>query len=101
MFIQLEDPSRLPKPGSSSENETLDFKCAFSDREDRAFEMAKDVAAFANSVGGTILVGACEDRDTRTLRIYKPLDAQMAAHAEREYEAAIRALCKPVPLTAR
>ncbi|HVW25070.1 MAG TPA: ATP-binding protein [Polyangiaceae bacterium] len=76
---------------------TLDFKARASAER---FELAKDVAAFANASGGTILFGADEDRATATLRAYVPLDEREAAKTERDVTEAVRDRCNPRPVIA-
>lgn len=88
-------PEQLP-PLGAFERETLDFKRAQGAARG-AFEYAKDVAALANHLGGTILVGAVEDRATAKLVRYEPMDAAAARAARTDYEQAVRNLCSPVP----
>lgn len=56
----------LPRPGplsaAAQEREHLDFK-VFADQT-KGLEHAKDIAAFANSLGGTILVGVTDTNGT-------------------------------------
>jgi len=49
-------PEDLPSPGTSTELPELDFKSTVNTAD--SIELAKDVAALANTVGGSILVGA-------------------------------------------
>lgn len=53
------------------EKATFDFKGEYDlgdlDKEDSRFEIAKDIAAFANHLGGTIVVGAVEHKPTGRL----------------------------------
>ena len=80
---------------ASTEGRSVDFKAT----ADPAawWELAKDIAAFANHVGGTILVGAAEQPDgTATLFGIAPEAAKPLA---REYENASRDKCKPRPLS--
>lgn len=88
---------RLPNVGAD-ETDTLEFKCDVepkkgSQSSDR-FELAKDVSAFANAAGGTILVGAC---GKSTLQRYNPLERDHAARIAREFEEATRDRCAPPP----
>lgn len=58
-------------------------------------EKAKDVAAFANALGGALIVGAREgaaEPDYST-----PLPAHFAAEVEHEFDQAIRDFCRPSP----
>jgi hypothetical protein len=91
MWKPIESEMDLPAL-QTRERSDLDFKAAPTAD---AFENAKDVAAFANASGGTILVGACGgDR----LTAWKPLSSQDAKTCCRAYEEAVRDRCKPAPL---
>lgn len=61
------------------------------------YEFAKDVAAFANHLGGTILLGAHEDIDKGTIREYVPLTADECKHYEDQFSDAVRNKCFPNP----
>ena len=85
----------LPAVGST-ESDSLDFKTEVKPvvgkvSADR-FELAKDVAAFANAAGGTLLIGACGGS---VLTAFKPIDEATAAWLAREYEEAVRDRCAP------
>lgn len=88
-------PEHLPDLGSV-ERETLDFKREAGSKRG-AYEYAKDVAALANHLGGTIIVGAVEDRSTATLVRYEPLTQTDARAVRTAHESAVRDLCSPVP----
>jgi hypothetical protein len=60
------------------------------------FHKAKDVGAFANHLGGTLLIGARED-DGR-LAAYVGLSAVDSAAAVEAYSAAVEQRCLPKPL---
>ncbi|MBK9035465.1 MAG: ATP-binding protein [Myxococcales bacterium] len=61
------------------------------------YEKAKDVAAFANHLGGTILIGAQEDRSSQVLT-YNPLTSKEADDSEKAIAQAINNRCRPTPL---
>lgn len=88
----------LPDVGAS-ETDTLDFKTELKPLPDKKsadrFECAKDVAAFASTSGGTLLVGAVESQ--HVLQRYKPVSKETAAWIERENEEAVRDRCAPPP----
>ncbi len=84
-------------PLGAIETATLDFK-GVHDRTKGPPERAKDVAAFANYIGGTILIGAVEDPTTHILIQYRPLTAADAKDARVDYELAITQMCVPKPL---
>ena len=89
----IRTPQDLPHVGTTYETSRLDFKRSVGD--DRT-ELAKDVAAFANSVGGAIVVGACAAGER--LEAYAPLPAECAASVREAYDLAVRDLCLPKPL---
>ena len=78
---------------------SLDFKETYNlidlARDDTRFELAKDCAAFANNVGGTVLVGVVEDR--RTMRIARFSSVQDPTRIVAAIDDALR-LCLPIPL---
>ncbi len=60
-----------------------------------AFEMAKDVASFANHLGGTLLIGAAERAGQ--LAAYVGLDPAMAGRVRDSYSKAVADRCQPRP----
>lgn len=84
----------LPAVGSSHEYVRMEFKKRIDTQ--KPLELAKDVAAFANSVGGTILVGAA--RDGERLGQYVPLPKGDSQATLMAYDLAVRDLCSPKPL---
>jgi hypothetical protein len=105
-YGRIEVPEDLPPPGPLSlrarEKRDLDFK-TFADRKHMA-EHAKDIAAFANALGGVILVGA-DDRTTPGSLSFPGVRGQTVSEARDIYEKAGQ-LCSPpvapdvVPITA-
>lgn len=91
----LIDPQELPEPGTSREGLCLDLKATVDPKD--GFELAKDVAAFANSVGGTILVGAHEGA-SNTLGRYAPMTEDLAGTLRDAYNKAVGARCEPAPI---
>lgn len=75
----------------------LDFKATVSTAAGYRFELAKDVAALANALGGSLLVGAHEKPagrlDSYGLPATADPDAIVAA-----YEQSVRDRCRPAPL---
>jgi hypothetical protein len=88
-------------PLGAHETDTLDFKAEVKPKAGQKcadrFELAKDVASFANAFGGTVLVGACGGS---VLTAYKAIDTATATWLAREYEEAVRDRCAP-PVTIR
>jgi hypothetical protein len=88
----LELESQLPAPCTANERASLDFKApGLGDH----LEAAKDVAAFANAYGGTIIVGAVAKGEV--LQFYKPLTAADSSAAQRIFEEGVRDRCRPIP----
>jgi hypothetical protein len=79
------------------ETSTFDLKQKY-DLKLHAFEMAKDVAAFASAMGGTIVVGAVEGTGDRKGRIatFKPVATP--GEFETKLGEAIRRRCRPQPV---
>jgi hypothetical protein len=97
-FQTITSTADLPGIGLPVEGRALDFKgrVAFDTPEQRR-ELAKDVAEFANAMGGVILVGAYEANGR--LGTYKGLTAKEAAEVKNAYETSAREFCAPVPTT--
>lgn len=94
MFEPITTEAALP-PVGTAEGATLDFKAKL-DPKWTGFWLARQVASFANSVGGTLLIGAAEDgRDA--LKQYVPLVDAEAKKVEQDYGDAIRQRCSPQP----
>src|SRR5258708_7393091 len=87
----LEDVQALINDGTR-ESEVLEYKTAsqpFSEREKR--EIAKDVSAMANSMGGMILYGIATNRDDKTLpENIVPIDPKNIETFDRVLNAQVR-----------
>jgi hypothetical protein len=94
LFTPILDASRLPKRGEGYERATLDLKETASPKP--GFHHAKDVAAFANHLGGTLLIGA-QETDGR-IGEYKPLTEQTVTAIQAAFSQAVRDRCSPHPL---
>ena len=86
--------NQLPVVGTAYENAELDFKRQVDPTN--LLELAKDIAAFANQFGGTILVGMEEGKDG-LLEAHHPLPTIFAAKVQTAYETAARELLSPRP----
>jgi hypothetical protein len=93
LFRIIEQTADLPSEGTSRETLLLDAKANYD--VSKKFEMGKDVAAFANATGGTLLIGAFED-SSKLIR-YRPLCASDAVAVRQSFEEAIRDRCTPLP----
>jgi hypothetical protein len=93
--------AELPRAGDAFETSTFDMKQAIHPRtiggktKFNKYELAKDVAMFANASGGTILVGAKEDGATGRLEAYYPLTAADAKALADAFEDAVKSRCYP------
>lgn len=92
VFVPLEPPRELPTKGSAIERAVMDWK---SKDTSTHFHKAKDVAAFANHLGGTIVVGAVEV--TGHLQHYPGLTRDEAAKVRKHYSEAVTKRCEPHP----
>lgn len=94
-YQRIEGPSDLPQAGPlnsrAREKQDLDFK-TFADKREM-WEHAKDIAAFANSLGGVLLIGA-DDKSDRTVLKYPGVVRQTVAEVKDIYEDA-GAMCSP------
>lgn len=106
MFTPIQEAAQLPDLRDATERFFLDFKRTYEkklfpdakkDRFDHR-EMAKDVAAFANASGGTILVGAIEDQATGMVAKYAPLTKQVAKDISEAFDHAVKDRCSPRPV---
>jgi hypothetical protein len=105
MFTPITTRLQVPEVGRGFEGMVLDLKAhpyaykPFKNavQEWNEFELAKDVAAFANRLGGAILIGAEQDTATGTCSSQTPFAPALAV----EFEIALRdalKLCRPSPL---
>ncbi len=95
-FRPVITPTDLPTIGARREDLNFDFKREILKATQE--ELAKDVAAFANASGGTILVGADENFSTNALSGWFPLSETDAAGVKTAYENAVRNRCSPPPV---
>jgi hypothetical protein len=96
LFRSITATSDLPAVGAGRESGTFDFKGSADPTNDR--ELAKDAAAFANALGGVVLVGAEEDGQTGALKRYRPMPEPVAETLKAAYESAVRNKCHPPPV---
>lgn len=95
-FSPVQSPKDLPALGTRGEDLNLDFKSRSNTARDA--ELAKDVAAFANASGGTILIGAAEDPSTNILTGWVPHSQDEATAVKVRFENAVKSLCAPAPV---
>lgn len=97
-MVAITQTRQLP-PLGSPETAYLDFKRTYATGtplQYDSFELGKDVAALANALGGTILVGAQEVAST--LHVYLPRDDDEVKRTIRAIEDAVRDRCSPSPV---
>lgn len=100
LFTVFLPDTPLPHGGSSYEKASLDLKGTYLDEKTsklKTFEMAKDIAAFANGMGGTILVGGYEDTNTGLVGTYKAMSSEEAKTRTRDIDNAVADRCRPRP----
>jgi schlafen family protein len=85
----------LPRASGSylQERVWFDLKATYAPKSQA--EMAKDVAAFANALGGAIIIGANEGATEPDYS--SPLSSNHAAGIENEFDQAVRHFCRPSP----
>ena len=93
-LVPLIESMPLPVVGFSIERAVMDWKVEPSPHQ---FKKAKEVAAFANHLGGTVLVGANEDRATGQLQGYAWMTLKKAKEACSAYSTAVAQRCLPLP----
>lgn len=98
-FRPVRSAADLPNLGDAETN-VLDFKGTILGKDGKPdlCELAKDVAAFANADGGTLLFKAFEDGRRAVLGRYEPLNAEEAKLARTAYSNAVAQFCSPAPL---
>jgi hypothetical protein len=92
-FRPLLDVSDLPSIGSGFERDTFDLKTSYD--LTKTADMAIDVAAFANHLGGTVLVGAAESKGV--VGAYKPMHKADCNDLKNAISKAVGARCRPSP----
>ena len=94
IFRPLVDQTTLPQQGTAIERAMMDWKVKPAPH---AFEKAKDIAAFANHLGGTLLIGAEEDNPTGQLKCYVGLTLTEANDVRDSYSKSVAQRCRPLP----
>lgn len=109
MFDPITRIEQVPRVGQGYERLTLDMKGGPGayrrfDQGSRIgwneYEMSKDVAAFANASGGTILIGAEEDTARGICTAHSPFSDELATEFAGAFTTAIEKGCHPRPLLA-
>ena len=93
-FVPYSQSSLLPDEGGDYERATLDLKRSVDPKG--GFHIAKDVAAFANHLGGTLLIGVTENRGR--VAKYMPLGPADIAETRQAVSNAVRDRLSPKPL---
>lgn len=94
IFTPYKPPRALPAVGDGFEHATLDLKV----RADltKSFHLAKDVAAFANHLGGTLIIGA-QEKNSR-VEAYVPMPEADANKTQDAFSKEVAQRCSPKPL---
>ena len=106
VFTPITSRHQVPDVGQGFESPVLDLKehpdaykpYRNGNRVWNDFEIAKDVAAFANSIGGTILIGATQDATTGTCSAHTPFAPALATDFESVLRNALKNRCGPIPM---
>lgn len=91
-FVPLQPPASLPELGQGLERATWDLKGA---PDKSLFHTARDVASFANHLGGTLLIGAYEKNGS--VGKYSPMTPKEGVKARDWYSRAVVERCRPKP----
>lgn len=94
MFVEYRPPLPLPQIGEGFEQATLDLKVKAD--LTKVFHLAKDVAAFANHLGGVLIIGASETNG-RVGAYVQMSEAEMNA-AQDAFSKAVAQRCSPRPV---
>ena len=94
IFTEYDGQRPLPAVGHGYERATLDLKARCN--LGKTVHLAKDVAAFANHLGGTILVGATEANSR--VGAYTPLTEADTAATQDAISKAVADRCSPRPV---
>lgn len=83
---------------TATERTTLDFKKTYDLTDPtKRYELGKDVVAFANNLGGTILIGVTEGKGIHAGRAVRFEHVQNSGELIKVLEAMV-SLCRPVPV---
>lgn len=94
-FIEYKPPLPLPQIGEGFEQSTLDLKVK-ADLTKTA-HLAKDIAAFANYLGGTLIIGAAEGTGG-CIGAFVPLTKQELKDTQDAISLAVAQRCSPKPV---
>ncbi len=95
LFTPITTFDGLPKENEDYETFVMDLKARL---DGDVFEHAKDIASFANHLGGSIIVGFGEDKKRGLAGKRMPLTDAEAKTAAEAYSNALRDLCQPRPV---
>jgi hypothetical protein len=93
IYERVTETSPLPEIGQGYERAVLDLK--LEGQVVKGFHLAKDVAAFANHLGGTLLIGAGEAHGR--VAVYKPMVEAVVNDLQKAVSEAVRDRCSPRP----
>jgi hypothetical protein len=86
--------------GITSEDTSLDFKETFDPSKGNkgGIELAKDVVALANVLGGHVLVGVSTEMNATRCTGFHGIDKDLAAKVTKVFEEQVRDRCRPTPV---
>src|SRR5215831_10397704 len=87
----------LPLVGTTSEGADLDFKATLDPSKDR-IEVAKDIAALANVLGGHLLVGTSTDTNGTRCTGFHGVGRREATKITTLIEEQVKERCRPTPV---
>jgi Putative DNA-binding domain len=93
-FVEYRLPLPLPSVGDGFEQATLDLKVKAE--LTKSFHLAKDVAAFANHLGGVLILGASETNGR--VGAYVPMSETDANATQDAFSKAVAQRCSPRPV---
>lgn len=80
---------------AADEDDCLDYKG--NEKGEKWWDVAEDIAAFANTLGGVLLVGVAQDKLTRKIKLHGLSDTEYAT-TKTHYENALRTNVSPPPM---
>ncbi|MBI1900600.1 MAG: ATP-binding protein [Planctomycetia bacterium] len=89
--------SLQPLVGTTSESADLDFKETLDPSQGK-IEFAKDIAAFANWLGGHVLVGVSTDMNRTRCTGFHGIETELATKITKVIEEQVKDRCRPTPI---
>lgn len=91
--------SLQPLVGTTSESANLDFKETLDPLQEKIeIEVAKDIAALANVLGGHVLIGVSTEMNRTRCTGFHGVDKQRATKITKAFEESVKNRCRPTPV---